>query len=295
MEGEAILVTGATSFLAAHLIPKLLEQRCHIIAVKRQGSSVPEHLNNDVIEWVDVKDSVEVVKQRKALTIIHLATNYGHGGTVDEVIRSNVEWPTELLNAQISKGYMRFINTDSFFAKEQFSYGHMNDYIDSKRTFLAVAKKLAEANPSARVVSMRLEHIFGEYDKPQKFIPMIINKMLFEKSEIALTDGSQKRDFIYAGDVAEAYITVLQNFHSLEQCFTEFEVGSGQAVSLKELLVMMADITTVDLNRLRFSRLPQRENEIMHSVADNEPLRNLGWNPRVGLKAAVSRTVNYFK
>lgn len=52
------------------------------------------------------------------------------------------------------------------------------------------------------------------------------------------TTGEQIRDFIFVDDVVNAYLTILENRKEVPS-YTEYQVGTGAGVSLKDFLVYL--------------------------------------------------------
>ena len=52
--------------------------------------------------------------------------------------------------------------------------------------------------------------MYGPNDGPSKFISKLIKDFQLDAPNIPLTDGKQKRDFIYIDDVVNAFLIVLK-------------------------------------------------------------------------------------
>jgi nucleoside-diphosphate-sugar epimerase len=223
--------------------------------------------------------------------VIHLATAYGYDGNFVDVIESNILMPSRLLNLCGASGCNHFINTDTFFAKSAFEYPHLKEYIQSKRDFINWANMACRANPKLRFSSMRLEHVYGEGDRPKKFVPDLISRLQKNQLEIPLTLGNQKRDFIHVNDVAMAYACVLKNEGELAFGITEYEVGTGFGITLRSFVETARNVTRSS-SLLCFGALPHRDGEIMSSIANPHQLIELGWQPQTSLIDGLHRTVS---
>jgi nucleoside-diphosphate-sugar epimerase len=109
--------------------------------------------------------------------------------------------------------------------------------------------------------------------------------MLNNKKKIKLTEGNQKRDFIYISDVVDAYITTLK-YKNHKKNFVEFEVGTGQSISIKEFVLTMHKILQ-SKSELLFGNIETRTDEIMDSRANNLDLIKLGWYPKFTIQIAI--------
>jgi nucleoside-diphosphate-sugar epimerase len=163
----------------------------------------------------------------------------------------------------------------------------------SKKQFLEYGKRISDEY-KLRFINMRLEHMYGPKDDNTKFIPYIIEKMLKNEKEINLTKGEQKRDFIYVEDVANAYSTILSKINSFDKRFYDIEVGTGNSVRIKDLVMLMKNLCNSDI-MLNFGAIPYRKNEIMNSDANPEFLRSLGWFPKFSLDEGLRKTISYYQ
>lgn len=137
--------------------------------------------------------------------------------------------------------------------------------------------------------NIKLEHMYGPGDDESKFTSYIINSCSKNEPEIKLTPGEQKRDFIYIDDVVFAFQLLLN--HKQDKAFEEYELGSGEPVTIREF-VETAHRLTKSRSVLQFGALSYRENEVMHSSANVEALKALGWEPRNNLVDGLKKIIS---
>jgi nucleoside-diphosphate-sugar epimerase len=286
-----ILLTGASGFIGSHLAQKLANEGVRVIAAVRDTSDLARlRSQTEKIKLFDLgKESVEdlFLPANRPEAIVHLATCYGRKGeSPQEIYRSNLYFPMTLMEAAAAGKELTFINTDTYWPE---SYGALPDYALSKKQFLTWGRRFAQRN-DIRFVNVRLQHVYGPGDDPDKFFPSLVRDCLANLPEIRLTEGHQKRDFIFITDVVSAYLCVLQGLGILPEGFTELDVGSGTSVTIRELALMIRDATGSS-SELKFGALPSRRDEIMDSVAEISGLTRLGWRPGVSLKEGIAITV----
>jgi nucleoside-diphosphate-sugar epimerase len=288
-EHRLVLVTGATGFIGAHLLEGLLAAEHTVVALHRRWST--EGLRCHVrLSWTTVEDVAACFGQRRPDAVIHLATCYGNGVSLAEMVASNVWMPLRLLELAAAQGCPLFVNTDSFFAKPEFNYSHMRTYIQSKNDFMRWAVLATEATPAIKIVNARLEHVYGPGDGAQKFIPHVLAKLLANDT-LALTPGEQMRDFVHVDDVVSAYLTILKSGEVLPPGPIEIQVGTGTAHSVRTF-VETARALCEATSRLDFGVHPYRNAEIMYSAADTAALAVLGWAPRHTLASGIRATLD---
>lgn len=287
-----ILLTGGSGFLGSNILKKLLFNKYNVIVLVRKTSDLYRIKDeSDCLKLFYVNNELdnlsELFQIHEIDTIIHTATEYGRGTLVSSVFMTNFIFPVKLIEEGSKKGLQYFINTDSFFGKEIFvSSSYLNHYTISKKYLLLY---LNSCDKELKVINMRLEHIFGEFDSNSKFVTNILHQLLNETPEILLTEGTQKRDFIYVADVVEAYLKVIKHIDEIEN-LAEFEIGYGESISVREFVQDMLEISGSN-SILKFGALPSREGEIQNSIANVAKLREIGWKPKYDLKSAISKVV----
>jgi len=120
---------------------------------------------------------------------------------------------------------------------------------------------------------------FGALDSPAKLLPGTL-AALQEGRPIDLTPCEQQRDFCAIEDIVVGYERLVADLHRRDVLFDLFNLCSGVATELKELLVLLADKLGADSSLLRFSRLPMRPGETPICFGSNEKAKRLlGWSP----------------
>jgi nucleoside-diphosphate-sugar epimerase len=284
---KRILLTGITGFLGSHLAKALLVDGYEVVALKRKLSSLRrvESIISD-IDFFDIEglDFDRLFRDcGKIDIIIHTATCYGRNNeSVSEIFAANTEFPLRLLDAGNRAGVEMFLNTDTILDK------YLNLYALSKNQLLQWGKFFS-MHEEIRFWNIRLEHFYGPDDDPTKFSTYVINSCLQNVPELKLTKGEQKRDFIYIDDVVSAYMALLKK-NTFNSSFSEFDVGSGRSVSIREFVEIVHRLTG-SKTRLVFGALPYREGEVMHSEADISGLAALGWGCSYDIETGLKQVI----
>lgn len=289
---KQILLTGGNGFLGSWILDLLIQEGYSPIVYLRPESDKwrIEHLEGKYIPFVSSGEKNafnRLFNEYDFDAILHTATEYGRTLPLSKTIETNVLFPLTLIELGIQKSLKLFVNTDSFFGKRQYSQEYLGNYTASKRMLEGLLKTFAS---NLKIANLRIEHVFGKYDSENKFVTSILKQLIEGGKEILLTDGLQKRDFVYVEDVAEAYICVLKQLDSLSG-YQEFEVGTGQATTVREFVSMMAELVNSDCH-LKFGAMPVRVGEIMESFANNDTLKELGWQPRYNIENGIKRILS---
>lgn len=299
LEGQImkILLTGATGFLGSHLLEALLAHGHQVTILKRSSSDTSRiaHLTANVESYDIDRVPLEMpFQQSRIQAVIHTATCYGRSNdTASEIVQTNLLFPLKLLEISSTFQTETFFNTDTFFT---LFYQYLSHYTLSKRQF-AEWLKLFCATGKIRGVNMKVEHMYGPKDSPEKFIPWLLKQLLNNVDHIPMTPGEQKRDFIYISDVVSAYLLLLSRQDQLPQ-FTELEVGTGRAVSIRNFALRMQEAVAPALEgravtRFDFGALPYRTGEFMETKADISQLIDMGWAPKFSVKRGIDALVKW--
>ncbi len=290
MSNKKILLTGITGYLGSHLARALVDYGYEVFALTRSLSSL--HRICDLIPKIHVIEMDELdfnaLFQRvgKIHLVIHSATCYGRKNeSVPEVFSVNVDFPLRLLDASQQAGVEAFLNMDTSLDEEA------NVYSFSKKQFLRWGKFYSKKN-AIKFVNVRLEHFYGEFDDDSKFPSKVIRACLNNVPKLDLTAGEQKRDFVYINDVISALCLIVDDTYRTESYFKEFEIGSGESISIRDFVNLVKNITKSD-TYLDFGAVPYRAAEkSMDLKADISALSKLGWKLSYNLEAGLEKVIN---
>ena len=278
-------VTGATGFLGRKIVKMLVELGHSAICTKRSASHTGCLADNDSVTFVNINDDwLKDFDGYDIDCVIHCATNYGRKNEgIGDMIFANITLPAMLLEAAASKGVKYFINTDTALSEGVSAYSF------TKKQFLRWCHFLSK---DMKVINISLEHFYGPGDDDSKFVSYLITNLRNNRSgSLALSEGLQKRDFIYIDDVVSAYKVVVDNIHFFTDSFTEIGVGTNNLVTIKELVFLVKKLTNNTKTKLDFGAISQRDIETQ-SDCDISLLGNLGWTPKYSLEDGIAESIS---
>ncbi|PIW30993.1 MAG: hypothetical protein COW30_00815 [Rhodospirillales bacterium CG15_BIG_FIL_POST_REV_8_21_14_020_66_15] len=119
---------------------------------------------------------------------------------------------------------------------------------------------------------------FGRLDNPAKLLAQVMDGLRHGRP-VDLSACSQRRDFIGVADVCRAWLALAADL--ARGGFDIFNVCSGEATELRDLLDRLAAMMGAEPSLLRFGARPMRPGEPPVSFGDNAKARRLlDWSPR---------------
>lgn len=287
-----VLITGINGFLGSHLA-KHLKSDFEIIGLEHSLTNL-NRIGQESFKIYESKEDIleTIFKEHKIYAIIHVATVYRRKEEpILDLLKTNINLPVQLLELSNKYNVNLFLNTDSFFNNESYSYSYLSDYTLSKKHSVDWIKLLSN-DSFTKIVNMKIFHMYGENDSPTKFLPFIVQKIKENEIDIDMTPGEQTRDFIYVKDVVSAYSCVLNSSNNLKN-YQEFEVGTGISTSIRDLVLLIKEITNSKSN-LNLGKVPYREGEIMESKSNISSLQNLGWSANYTLLSGLKNLIHEY-
>jgi UDP-glucose 4-epimerase len=127
----------------------------------------------------------------------------------------------------------------------------------------------------------------------QGFIGWFIRQAIEDATIQIYGDGSQRRDFVYVDDAADAFLRAGAD----DACNGEvFNVGGDEPISHRALTDMLLEVA--GSGRVQYVEWPadKKAIDIGDFYADSSKFRRLtGWSPSVPLREGLSRTVSYYR
>ena len=297
---KTVLVAGGTGFIGRNLIDTLLSKDYEISLIVRKKKA-EAYYNSDKYKDLKVITVKELFDQAREFPPFDGCFNlaaYGveHGQEeMDGMLDGNLVFPLKLLEFCQKNKTKKFINTGSCSEygkakgnekiKETGSIAPLSLYGAAKAANTILLRTYAQ-NHQIPFLTLRLFGTYGKYEAPYRLTSQIL-KTIKEKVPLALTGGEQIRDYLYAGDVAAAFLAALEEELPLCQ---EYNVCSGQGICIRDFIMEFISISGTDPALFRFGKLPYRQNEWMYCVGDNGKLLKYSrWRPQTALRDGIKR------
>ncbi|WP_298586771.1 NAD-dependent epimerase/dehydratase family protein [uncultured Megasphaera sp.] len=302
-----ILITGGAGFIGSHILAQLQGRRdMDVVVFDNLSSGSKEHVpaGMELVEG-DVCDEAAVdalFADHHFDAVVHLAAQTMVPFSVDHPVEDcqvNLEGVLHVLEACRSHGtgHILFSSSAAVYGdnldiplKETERLVPTSPYGITKMTtehYLRVYHELYGMDATV----FRFANVYGERqgEKGEGGVVSIFCKLLSQHQGITVFgDGNQTRDFVYAGDIAQAIIRALplKGYHTMN-------VSTGQETSINALIRSFEKAVgyTVPVQYTA-----PRTGDILRSVLSNEALkRDLGFVPEMDLEEGIRRTYEWYR
>jgi nucleoside-diphosphate-sugar epimerase len=289
------LLSGATGFVGSHLARGLAERGWRVHGLVRASSdrSILEGVGASP-ELHELDGSTEglcgILAEVKPDTVFHLASLFlarHEAADVEPLVRDNLLFGTQLIEAAGRSGVRRFVNTGTSWQHHDGRDEPVNRYAALKRAFEHVVDAYVAMTPM-RALTLKLFDTYGPADPRPKLLSLLLDAA--ESGEtLPMSPGEQLIDLLHVDDVVEAFAVAAERLESLEDGRHEsFALRSGRLVSLKELVSLLSAAgapASID-----WGGRPYREREVMRPWSGGVVLP--GWSPRLSLEEGLDALVS---
>jgi len=214
LRDERVLVTGASGFIGAHVVRRLVDDGAEVHALTSTVSAVypvrlvdlRERITLHEGNLIDRSAMDAVVDRARPSYILHLGA-FTHVGKswqrVDECVQANVQGTVNLLQALARHGYRRFVYTGTSEIYGDIDVPFREDAQVNPISPYSVSKYAAERfcrmfhqGFGWPIVLVRPFNAYGPAQSPDRIIPETIVRAV-RKLEIKTTSGRQTREFNY--------------------------------------------------------------------------------------------------
>lgn len=300
-----VLVTGASGFLGANLLRRLVAAGREVHALLR--GPFPTRLagleGRFLTHHADLRDRDAV---RRAVTecqpdvIYHLAAHGTYPGQRDrsEILASNLLGTANLLDALESRDFRAFVHAGSSSEYGRVDRPMREDDPPRPLTDYGVAKAAAtllcqaEARRGRPAVTVRVFSAYGPYEGADRLASSVMAACLRGESP-RVTHGGQPRDWIYVDDVLDLFEAAAAS-PRVEGAV--LHAGTGRRQTVRDLVEAVVRHCPAGRPEPVYGSLPPRPDEPSSWVADVARTEQwTGWQPRVDLDEGVRRMWEWFR
>ncbi len=293
------LVTGGAGFIGSNLVDYLLDKGHEVVCVDNESAEC-----NDKFYWnpnaINVKADVTDYKAMKnVFTGVDYVFHFAAEARLQPAIKNPIEavykncvGTTTVLQCAREAGVKRLV-----YSSTSSGYGFnpspnietqpddcLNPYSASKVAAEKFCKMYSDLY-GLEIVVLRYFNVFGERSPTRgQYAPVI---GIFQRQKDAgepltiVGDGTQRRDFIYVGDVARANELAALMPGVRDHLGEVFNVGSGVNYSVQQIADAISDNQTY---------IPKRDGEMETTWSNIDKVNKvIGWKPEVDVLEWIKR------
>ena len=285
------LVTGGAGFIGSNLVDKLIEIGHEVVVIDNESAESNERFywnDNAQNHKYDIRDYENTRPLYDGVDyVFHLAAESRIQPAIENPINAvslNSVGTCTVLQCSKEAGVKRVVysSTSSGYGMNQSPNIEtqpddcLNPYSVSKVNGEKLCKMYTHLY-GLPTISFRYFNIYGERQPLRGQYAPVIGIFLRQRAAgetlTIVSDGNQRRDFTYVGDVVNANILAATKEVDSEAFGELYNVGTGSNYSINQIAKMIGHPTV---------HIPPRPGEARTSLANNQKLRKtFGWEPTV--------------
>ena len=310
---KTILVTGGAGFIGANFVRMVLDEHPDTVVVNLDKLTYAGNLenlsgydNNDKHIFVkgDICDGDLVTKLIDAHNIDAIV-NFAAESHVDRslvepgvFIETNVQGTLNLLKIALEKNIGRFlqVSTDEVYG----SLGQEGLFTES--TPLSPNSPYSASKASADMLVRAFGHSwglnynitrcsnnYGQFQFPEKMIPLMINNAMQDKELPIYGDGLYVRDWLYVYDHCTAIWKVLTEAEPQ----TTYNVGGNNEKANLEVVKLILERLGKPESLITYVK-DRPGHDRRYAIDSSKIMNELGWAPTVTFEEGILKTIDWY-
>lgn len=151
--------------------------------------------------------------------------------------------------------------------------------------------KVFEEIYGLQTIALRYFNVFGPRQDPNSqysaVIPKFIKSIMNGESPTVYGDGKQSRDFTFVKNVVNANLKAVESKE-----VGSFNIACGRRILINELITMINELIGKDIEP---EYVDPRPGDIVHSLADINKARSIGYKPEDNFSEELEKTIEFFR
>ncbi|MFB9955956.1 UDP-glucose 4-epimerase GalE [Cellulomonas denverensis] len=307
------MVTGGAGYIGSHVVRAFREVGIPAVVLDDLSSGHPEFVPADVPfvrgSILDTALVTEALTQHGVTGVVHLAGFKYAGVSVQRPLHTyeqNVTGTVHLLAAMAEAGVDRMVFSSSAavygtpdvdLVTEDTPTAPESPYGESKLIGEWLLRDQARAT-TLHHTSLRYFNVVGSGSpdladtSPHNLFPLVLDALAEGRTpringdDYATPDGTCVRDYVHVADLATSHVAAARALTEGRELRPVYNLGSGDGVSVREIMSAMAAGTGIDFTP---EIAPRRAGDPARIVASGEAAaRDLDWQMRHSLTEMVS-------
>ncbi len=301
------LVTGGAGFLGSHMVDFLLKKKHKVIVVDDLSTGIKENLSHNLNNknFFFIKKNIQNfklsdLKNKKIDYIFHFA---GRAAIVPSIVNPSLYFNTNVFGTLNLLENFRKLKIKKFvYAASSSCYGNAKVPTNENNTISLLHPYAASKYYGEQLCmhwnnvykmpinSIRIFNAYGtrvSFNQGYGAAFSIFLKQKLEKKPLTIVgNGKQKRDFIFATDLAKAFYLSAKSKYSGEI----YNLGTGKPTSVNKIAKLIGG------KKINIPRRPGEPNITQANI--NKIKKHLRWKPKVSISngtASMIKNINFWK
>lgn len=287
-----ILVTGASGFLAQHLIPALLKAGHEVACLTRKPEQLPATWGNLRTATPD-RDGLGIRSLCLAFKpelVVHLAAGYTAEHRYEDIsalVDANLMFSAHLLDAMQESGCHAMVWAGTSWQHyEGADYRPANLYAAMKQAVSTLAEYYLD-RAGLRLLELHLYDSYGEND-PRPRLLNLLRAHAKNGDALSMSPGEQKLHLVHVDDLVRGIQQACGQVMSLPAGTRRvYRLPSNRKVTLRELVDQFNAITPSLPVHVNWGARPYREREVFDPWEGADILPD--WHPTIDLAQGLQR------
>lgn len=287
-----ILITGVSGYIGSNLAFYLRSNGFNVFGLIRDkiiDEDKIKLLSGVTLEMLYENNLCSLIKNINPDIVIHVAslTSVTHDySTIEDLLRSNIEFPTKLLEAMELAGVKKIINTGTVWQNyNSADYEPVNLYAATKQAFDDILKYYVCAK-NFRSITLKLYDTYGPNDTRNKLMSLL-DRLAETKESLDMSEGNQEIELAHINDICSAYKTAVIQLENEKPGYAGvYAVDTCSKMTLRQLVKLYEEVNNITLN-INWGARPAREREMIKVCTNLTILPN--WYPLVPLSQGINK------
>lgn len=299
---KVVLITGGAGFIGSHTVDLFLRKGFTVKCIDNLSGGNRNNISHLSKNKNFIFERGDIINSHKFKSFIKNTDYVVHFAGIGDIVPS-IENPKKYFENNVN-GTLNLINNLDIKKIKKFTYAASSSCYGLANTPTSENHPIQTLYPYAlskfmgeqvcfhwqkvynlKVNSIRIFNAYGTRSRTTgaygAVFGVFLKQLLSKKPLTVVGDGTQKRDFLYVTDVANAFYKSTISKHQGKI----WNLGSGKPQSINKLIKLLNPIGTV--------KLPKRPGEPDITYANIAKIKSeLNWNPTVTFEEGVKKVLN---
>ncbi len=282
-------IIGASSFLASAIAQYFSRDELSLFDRQRGNYSFPDN------SFYNGFETAQLLEYEAIYYCAGLGIQPKNLDKEELIYELNTFEPIRMISALLALGYKgKIVTFGSYFeygntnSSQAFTEAELISNQNSKPNTYCISKALLTqfvanklANNCEQLLHFVLPNIYGSGENKNRLFPYI-KQSIAQQESMTFSAGTQVRQFVYIGDVAE----LVTKQKTLEQSGV-FNLGT-KAKSVKEAILEAIESLDSDYNDYVFTEMNRRDTSMLYLIMDDSKARKqLDWQPNQTIEKEI--------